>query len=132
MWRVVAAFLAVTIGIVVLASGCGTTAESDPFAGSWRATGKAPPSAVISRTSDGYRVTLLAYGRALSALSFKRHGDRLEATVSVEGASPSSWSITLERRDGSDRLYWIEGGQTVRLSRVSDSTALPSAPPTGP
>ena len=132
MWRVVVGKVAVTIGIVLVASGCGTTAASDPFVGSWSASGKTSADAVISRTSDGYRVTLLAYGGALSTLSFKRNGDRLEATVSVRGASLSPWSIVVERREGSDRLFWTEGGATVKLSRVSDSTALPSASPTGP
>jgi hypothetical protein len=132
MWRVVAALLAVMVGMVVLASGCGTTAASDPFAGSWSASGKTPADAVISPTSNGYRVALLADGQALSTLSFKRSGDRLEATVSVKGASPSSWRITVERREGSERLFWTEAGETVQLSRVSDSTALPSASPAGP
>ena len=126
---VVAVLSVVAVNVAVLASGCGATAASDPFAGSWSASGKAPADAVISQTSNGYRVAVVVDGRAASTLSFERRGDRLEATVSVKGASPSSWSIVVERRDGSDRLSWTESGETVQLSRVSDSTAFPSPPP---
>jgi hypothetical protein len=132
LWRGVVALLAVTLGIVLVASGCGTTAASDPFAGSWSPSGKAPATTVISQLGDGYRVTYLAYAQPLSRLSFVRHGDRLEATMIVKGESPRSWSIVVERRDGSDKLFWTEGGGTMQLSRVSDSTALPSASPTAP
>jgi hypothetical protein len=124
--------LAVTLGMALLASGCGTTEASDPFNGSWSPSGKAPATAVISQTGGGYHATLLAYAQPLNALSFKRNGDQLEATVGVKGSSPSSWSIVVERREGSDKLFWTEGGGTMQLSRVSDSTALPSASPTAP
>ena len=132
IWRGVVALLAVTFSIVLLASGCGTSAASDSFTGSWSSSGKAPATVVIAQTGDGYRVTLLAFAEPLSTLSFKRNGDHLEATVSVKGASPYSWSIVVERREGSEKLFWTEGGGTMQLSRVSDSTALPSASPTAP
>jgi hypothetical protein len=87
---------------------------------------------VIAQTGDGYRATLLAYAQPLSTLSLKRNGDRLEATVNVKGSSPFCWSIVVERRDGSDKLFWTEGGGTMELARVSVSSALPSASPTAP
>ena len=132
MGRGVAALLAVMLGVVLIASGCGATEAVDPFTGSWSPSGKAPATTVIAQTGDGYRATLLAYAQPLNTLSLKRNGDRLEATVSVNGSSPSSWTIVVERRDGSDKLSWTEGGGTMELARVSDSTALPSASPTAP
>jgi hypothetical protein len=119
------------VGVAMLAAGCGAAPASDPFTGSWSMSGQSPPAAVISRSPDGYRAAFVVYGRTLSTLSFKRHGDRLEATIKVKGASPYSWSIVVERRAGSDRLFWTESGTTVQLSRVSDSTAFPSASPIG-
>jgi hypothetical protein len=130
--RGIVALLAVVLGIVLFASGCGTTAASDPFTGSWSPSGKAPATTVISQTGGGYHVTLLAYAQPLSTLSLVRHGKRLEGTMTVEGDSPRSWNIVVERRDGSGELFWTEGGGTMQLSRVGDSTALPSASPTVP
>jgi uncharacterized protein YceK len=132
MWRRVLALLAVMLGVVLLASGCGTTEASDPFTGSWSPSGKAPATAVISQSGDGYHATLLAYALPFNTLLFKRNGDRLQATVIVKEGPPYSWNIVVERRDGSDKLFWTEGGGTMPLSRVSDSTALPSASPTVP
>ena len=128
----IVAILAVTVGVVLLTSGCGTTAASDVFTGSWSPSGQAPATAVIAQAGDGYQATLLAYAQPLNTLSLKRNGDRLEATVTVKGSSPSSWTIVVERRDGSDSLFWTEGGGTMELARVSDSTALPSVSPTAP
>ena len=61
MRRGVVVVLAVMLGAVLLASGCGTTEASDPFTGSWSPSGQAPATAVIVQTGDGYRATLLAY-----------------------------------------------------------------------
>ena len=132
MWRGVAALFGITLGVVLLASGCGTAASSDPFTGSWSLSGKAPANVVITQAGDGYQATELIYAQAFNALSFKRSGDRLEATIIVKGDSPRSWKIIVERREGSDKLFWTEGGGTMQFSRISDSTALPSASPTAP
>ena len=132
MWRGVVALLAAALGVVLLASGCGTTTASDPFTGSWSPSGKAPATTVISQTGDGYHVTYLAYAQPLWTMFFARHGERLEATVVVKGDSPRSWNSVFERREGSDKLFWTESGGTMPLSRVSDSTALPSASPKAP
>ena len=124
MWRVVVGKVAVTIGIVLVASGCGTTAASDPFVGSWSASGKTSADAVISRTSDGYRVTLLAYGGApldvvLQAPRRPARGDRKRQ---------GGLALPLEHRRraarGQRRLFWTEGGETVKLS--ASAAALPS------
>ena len=42
MGRGVVAILAVTVGVVLLTSGCGTTAASDVFTGSWSPSAKLP------------------------------------------------------------------------------------------
>ncbi len=120
----------VTVGIAVFASGCGTTAASDPFTGSWSVSGQAPADAVIFRASDGYRAAVVIDGRTTSTLFLKRQGERLEATVSAKGPPAYSWNVVVERRDGSDRLFWVEGGGTTPLSRVSDNTAFPTPLPT--
>ena len=132
MWRGVAVLVAIMLGVVLLASGCGTIEVSDPFTGSWSPSGQAPATTIIAPSGDGYRATLLAYGEPLNTLSLKRNGDQLEATVTLKEPSPSSWTVVVERREGSDRLFWIEGGSSMPLTRVSDSTALPSASPTAP
>jgi hypothetical protein len=116
------------LAAVLLLAGCGHTSKpSDPFVGTWVPASASDNWVVISRHGDDY--LLIAYKPAAGTMRgiFVRHDNQLiDCTVPPgETVKPRAQLTT-----GSSRLYFAPFGVNEMLTRVSDSTTVPTPPPT--
>ena len=124
------ALWALAIGAAVFITGCGAAATSDPFVGSWSTSDHDPVAAVISPTSDGYRVAVVVDGRTIYTEPLTRHGDWLETDADWKAPNGhTSWYRIVVRHTGREQISWNAGDVTIPLLRVSDSITFPSAMP---
>jgi hypothetical protein len=128
------------LAVVLLLAGCGHTAPShDPFVGTWQAVGNGAGSGIaISKASGAYRVTFVSNFKPERGGSwrFLRHGST-ELMVIVKYKDPDHPSDHWQRVEALDlnpatgRLTYTENRlYLMKLSKVSDSTALPTPWPT--
>jgi hypothetical protein len=132
--------LAILAGVLLLA-GCGqANVPKEPFVGTWRAAGTST-KVVIAKVPNGYLSTFVSPGLILSPILepptrphilLTRHGGELVGTQKVEKMRNtvvidylSSGHLTLRTTDpATGRL-----GPPDKLTRVSDSIAVPSPSP---
>jgi hypothetical protein len=134
------ALIALIAGVILLA-GCGqTNVPKELFVGTWRAAGTST-RVVIAKVSNGYLSTVVGpglYGGLLAEppsrphILLARHGGKLVGTQKVAKMSNTveidylpSGHLTIRTTDPATGHL----GASASLTRVSDSTAVPSPSP---
>ena len=108
--------------VVSVLGGCGGSA--DPFVGTWQMKGRVAVKMVITKKNDDYWAVLSGYGSPAEQ-AFTRHGNQL-----VSQPSPlSSQTITVDFDPQSGHLHYGRPVVDYDFSKVSDSTAVPTASP---
>ncbi len=113
--------LLATIVVPVLV-GCGGSA--DPFVGTWQMKGHLAIKLVVTKKDNVYWAVLSGYGSPAEQ-AFSRHGNQL-----VSQSSPlASQTITVDLDPQSGHLHYGRPVVDYDFTKVSDSTAVPTASP---
>jgi hypothetical protein len=117
------------LAAVLLLAGCGHASAKDPFVGTWQwdPHSLVPTTLVIAKVPDGYRATVA--GLWLGApLLLARHGNQL---VGPRPPMASGSTLVLDYLPATGHLSykWTGIYKADVLSKVSDSTAIPSPSP---
>jgi hypothetical protein len=127
--RLVACMLGVAcvLGAPGVLGGCATPSR-DPFVGTWRAS-SGGLDVVIVRERDDYSVTMVTSG-GTARLAADRHGDELDAVTTVIPGR-RGWAVrqVFALHAGALLLVCAQNGSTLRLSRASPGTAIPTMSP---
>ena len=119
--------VAALLVLAPLAAGCGGSASSDPFPGTWEQQGSKSPW-VIGKPGADYRVTMFlgTWGHA------ERSGDVLHCWAGAQPQVGKEAFLTYQPGSGELLLTDPAGpGVHILLHKVSDSTAVPSPFPGG-
>jgi hypothetical protein len=129
------------LAAVLLLAGCGQAkVPKEPFVGTWRTAGTST-RVVIAKLPNGYLSTLVGPGLIMSPILepptrphifLTRHGGELRGTQTVGKVSNTveidylpSGRLTIRTTDPSTGYL----GPPDKLTRMSDSTAVPSPSP---
>jgi hypothetical protein len=113
----------------------GSAAQTDLFVGTWRGLGQAPAgsqgSAVIAKTHDGYRVSVVVGGELMYTDPFFPNGDEIQdfRPAAPKPKGTIRWVFRYEGHPGQIVMKFGNGLPHLMV-RESMSTTLPSPSPT--